>query len=915
MDIAVVSLEIRSAGLKRASEEAASSLRLVGKAADEVTAKAPKAGKATDDAGKAQAKAAREAQAHAQALARLQRSVGDYDGAIKTLSGSLAKLEKDSTAALRVQSQIAQIQNQQRRVNAGATFEGFLGGFKNIEGQLSGISGVLQSLGNLPGLSGLNRVASAFTTIQSSAAGVTASITNLAPALASTGTAATTAAAGLGVAGVALGGVAVGIGALIGGAALGTKALFDMSVAGSNLADSLNDLSTITGLSVEGLSVIRGAAATSGSSIGEFTAAMGIFQQRLQEAATGAAPKAAAALKQFGIDAKQAAIAPEQAFLQFGQRLLEIQNSAERTATAKEFLGRSGAKLIPTFQALSESGGRFEQRARALGIVLGGDLTRAAGDLGDEVDLLGQQFEALQVRVAGQTGPAFVRVINEMQSAMAGLVPAAELAARGIAFVFEEEFRDLLALINLVKNAGVAIAGPAVAGTALSGIAAGQQRAQERAAQQRREFDAGIQSRGAIDPAISREVSRQFPRGTLAGDNPIANAARPGGARGGNASIPDIAGLNRTFDFLPAQLKEIDERSKALGRSTEDLNKAYLDAQRAATPLAEKLKILGPAAAQAVGEFLIARQQLEGQKLGEVDQARLAALRDRANQIDGALDATQKQFDDNTTSIKALADALQALRISSRLAINGLRQPNELPTLGVDGRSLLGLAPRPTFGNEVRDDAIQRGAQADQGISRVVADRNQYLARFEQDARNTFDNLFTGLLTGANTLRDTFGNFFLSLGDSVARRFSESITDKLFESVLNPFFDSVSKGFDKLTGYLSSIFSDLISSIAKPIGGFFGKLFGSAFGGGFASGGFLQPGQFGIVGERGPEFAFGGNAGMTIVNQQQMAARGGGSQNVTVNIYAQDAQSFMSPRSQAQIRRQMGAAVGAAWGG
>lgn len=47
------------------------------------------------------------------------------------------------------------------------------------------------------------------------------------------------------------------------------------------------------------------------------------------------------------------------------------------------------------------------------------------------------------------------------------------------------------------------------------------------------------------------------------------------------------------------------------------------------------------------------------------------------------------------------------------------------------------------------------------------------------------------------------------------------------------------------------------------IGDIFGKI-GGLFAGGFAEGGFIPPGQWGIVGERGPELAFGGRSGKTI---------------------------------------------------
>lgn len=57
-------------------------------------------------------------------------------------------------------------------------------------------------------------------------------------------------------------------------------------------------------------------------------------------------------------------------------------------------------------------------------------------------------------------------------------------------------------------------------------------------------------------------------------------------------------------------------------------------------------------------------------------------------------------------------------------------------------------------------------------------------------------------------------------------------------------------------------------SIGGPLGGFLGT-----FAGAFADGGFIPPGQFGVVGEEGPELAFGGRSGMTI---QSNGGGGGG---------------------------------------
>ena len=91
-----------------------------------------------------------------------------------------------------------------------------------------------------------------------------------------------------------------------------------------------------------------------------------------------------------------------------------------------------------------------------------------------------------------------------------------------------------------------------------------------------------------------------------------------------------------------------------------------------------------------------------------------------------------------------------------------------------------------------------------------------------------------------------------------------------------------------------SIFGDLLGGIfgggnsSSSSGGFFGgvkKAIGGIFGGLFANGGYLPAGQFGIVGERGPEM---------IQGPASITPGGGGSRSLQVTINAVDATSFQS---------------------
>ncbi|MCK9494155.1 MAG: phage tail tape measure protein [Dehalococcoidia bacterium] len=103
-----------------------------------------------------------------------------------------------------------------------------------------------------------------------------------------------------------------------------------------------------------------------------------------------------------------------------------------------------------------------------------------------------------------------------------------------------------------------------------------------------------------------------------------------------------------------------------------------------------------------------------------------------------------------------------------------------------------------------------------------------------------------------------------------AQRISRGATDAFVDfafgakDALTGFVDSALKSLAKLAA--SKVFGILVGGLV-PGGG----IVSSIFGGFFADGGFLKPGQYGIVGERGPELVYGGRTGMTV----QPASQGG----------------------------------------
>lgn len=109
---------------------------------------------------------------------------------------------------------------------------------------------------------------------------------------------------------------------------------------------------------------------------------------------------------------------------------------------------------------------------------------------------------------------------------------------------------------------------------------------------------------------------------------------------------------------------------------------------------------------------------------------------------------------------------------------------------------------------------------------------------------------------------------------------------------------SVGEAFGSVLSEFSSKVSGLISSLSFRGDSGFVSALASLFSGFHADGGFIPPGQFGVVGERGPELAFGGKSGQTITP-------GGKSQTINVNVNVQGA-----PNQSRDSLLQQGATIG-----
>ena len=173
---------------------------------------------------------------------------------------------------------------------------------------------------------------------------------------------------------------------------------------------------------------------------------------------------------------------------------------------------------------------------------------------------------------------------------------------------------------------------------------------------------------------------------------------------------------------------------------------------------------------------------------------------------------------------------------------------------------------------DLRNQAAREGAAAGPTLASVQAPIEEVVSR----------DALRGVLVAERKISEQTEQIFADAEDR-ARKLN-SITQQLGFTFESAFEDAVLEG-DKLRDVLQGLLKDIIRiglrlSVTGPLGNFLG----GSFAGFFANGGRIGAGQFGVVGEAGPEFV----AGPATVTP--MSAGGGLVINQTVNATGADSE-------------------------
>ncbi|MFN3314601.1 MAG: hypothetical protein ACK46Q_14205 [Hyphomonas sp.] len=198
-----------------------------------------------------------------------------------------------------------------------------------------------------------------------------------------------------------------------------------------NAADDMGKLAQKIGIPVDELSRLKHAADMSGVSMGSVQTAV----MRLSRAMAATPDK----FNKIGVSVRDVngAMRPtSEVMADVAQVLSGMPDGAEKTALAMEYLGRSGADLIPMMNGGRDAlKGMFDE-ADDLGIVISPEMAKNAELFNDNISRLTKQFSGLWTMIAANLAPALVRISDVLVSVAArfrNMSPALQAVISGLA--------------------------------------------------------------------------------------------------------------------------------------------------------------------------------------------------------------------------------------------------------------------------------------------------------------------------------------------------------------------------------------------------------------------------------------------------------------------------------------------------
>lgn len=361
---------------------------------------------------------------------------------------------------------------------------------------------------------------------------------------------------------------------------------------------------------------------------------------------------------------------------------------------------------------------------------------------------------------------------------------------------------------------------------------------------------------------------------------------------------------------LQAKLADVDDQFKQLtDKITEEIaqNSALADSNDVARKAMERLKAI---LAGLPAAHDLATKAAKAQAAAEQDLADLAAKSQMLTTANAIRDLKQSTGQGSPISsrqadLQAANDDLAAKQIEVATTLRKMEADREEAALQGRDNDVKNLDGEIALQQQLYDLVSKTTGEQIEAAGRI----NEAFKSFTDDLGDQLADLATGLGSSWKDVMTTFRTlaeklFVKPITDEIADQIGGALK-ALLNSIVNGAASSASSG-----GGIGGLFGNLFggggaSQAAKTggaagasgVGSFFESLW-SDFSGLFAGGGYIPPGQWGIVGEEGPERAYGGTSGLEVHSNDNAM---GGRVTQVFNISTPDANSFR--RSQRQLQR------------
>lgn len=225
------------------------------------------------------------------------------------------------------------------------------------------------------------------------------------------------------------------------GLALAAEKMGELVVHALESADAIGKLSQKTGVSTETLSVLSYAAKLADADFQQLGKGLEKFNKTMGELDQGSSTAASAVRRLFGSSQALNGLNTEQRLTKTIDALGKMEAGYQKTKTAQDFFGKSGAELIPLFDSLADGGmEKARLKAQALGLIIDEDLAKSAERANDAMKTLELQAQGLATQFASGLAPAianaaeaFTEATTSGQKGMNGM----QLVGKGLGKVIE----------------------------------------------------------------------------------------------------------------------------------------------------------------------------------------------------------------------------------------------------------------------------------------------------------------------------------------------------------------------------------------------------------------------------------------------------------------------------------------------